>query len=65
MQIEIDEKEYELLTQLVESQIRELHPMIRRCRVYRTTDALKDDLRTLEQFSARLKQLADASYEPL
>ncbi len=54
MQLEISKKECEILRDLVESQVRELHPMIRRSRVSSATDALKHDLEEVEQLLEKL-----------
>ena len=54
MQLTLNQEEQRLVTELVESRIRELHPTIRRSRVYQCTDSLKHDLEVLEQVADRL-----------
>jgi len=55
MDLTLDQEEQRLLTELVESRIRELHPTIRRSRVYQCTDSLKRDLEKLECLLERLQ----------
>ena len=49
MYVEIDEQQRQMIVELIESRIRELHPTIRRSRVSACTDSLKEDLSKLEQ----------------
>ena len=56
MAIELNEEELSLLTDLVESRVAELHPTIRRSRVYTCTDSLKRDLEVLQGMLERLRQ---------
>ena len=58
MQLELDDQERILVSELVEARIRELHPTIRRSRVYECTEALKQDLEKLEQLWERLRASA-------
>lgn len=55
MYIEINQKEKQILVDLVESRMRELHPTIRRCRVSTVTDELKLDLKEIEQLLEKLQ----------
>lgn len=56
MAIELNQEELSLLTELVESRVEELHPTIRRSRVYTCTDSLKHDLEVLQGLLERLRQ---------
>ena len=56
MVIEVNEEELQLLTDLVESRAKELHPTIRRSRVHECTDSLKHDLEVMEGLLVRLQQ---------
>jgi len=60
MNLDIDEKEFKILRDLVESQSRELHPMIRRSRVSSATDELKHDLEDVERLLEKLKAAFEA-----
>jgi hypothetical protein len=50
MQLDISDKEKQILTELLESRVRELHPTIRRSRVSTVTDELKHDLEDIERY---------------
>ena len=56
MQLTIDAEEHKLITELVESRIRELHPTIRRNRLHQVHDDLKHDFEVLEHLQQRLMQ---------
>ena len=58
MQLDLDSQEQVLVSELVEARIRELHPTIRRSRVYECTEALKQDLEKLERLLERLRESA-------
>ena len=60
MNLDIDEKEIKILSDLVESHARELHPMIRRSRVSSATDDLKHDLEDVERLLEKLKAAVEA-----
>ena len=60
MNVNITGKEAQILADLVESQMRELHPMIRRSRVSSATDELKHDLEDAERLLEKLKAAIEA-----
>ena len=55
LELTLDREELRLLAELVESRIHELHPTIRRSRVYQCTEELKQDLEVLERLRERLE----------
>ena len=55
MEIDLSKEELSLLTEMVESRVEELHPTIRRSRVYTCTDSLKHDLEVLQGLLERLQ----------
>jgi hypothetical protein len=61
MQLMINEEEHKLISELVDSRIQELHPTIRRSRLYQVHDDLKHDLQVLENLQRRLKQADQAA----
>ena len=58
MQLEVTKEEHDILIDLVESRARELHPTIRRSRVYSVTDELKHDLETMTTLLEKLQKVA-------
>lgn len=64
MKMEIDNKERELLTDLVQSRVSEIHPEIRRSMDHTFKDQLKQDLEQLERLLARLRSLDDSKSAP-
>ena len=63
MHVEISQKEQQILLDLLESRVRELHPTIRRSRVSEVTDELKCDLEDIERLLERLRS-ATTDNEP-
>lgn len=57
MNLEIDQKDRELVTGLVEARISELHAEIRRSMQHEFKDELKADLDRFEKLLTRLKSL--------
>ena len=57
MQLELTNEQMEIVEDLVESRIREIHPEIRRSRVHTVHDELKQDLETLRDLLAYLKEV--------
>ena len=55
MQLDISDKEKRILTELLESRVRELHPTIRRSRVSTVTDELKHDLEDIERLLEKVQ----------
>ena len=55
MQLDISDKEKQILTELLESRVRELHPTIRRSRVSSVTDELKHDLEDIERLLKKVQ----------
>ena len=55
MMIDVNDEELTLLAELLASRIQELHPTIRRSRVYACTDGLKRDLEVLQKLLQRLQ----------
>jgi hypothetical protein len=55
MQLDISDKEKQILTELLESRVRELHPTIRRSRVSTVTDELKHDLEDIERLLKKVQ----------
>lgn len=55
MQLEISEKEQQVLTELLESRVRDLHPTIRRSRVASVTDELKRDLEDIKRLLEKVR----------
>jgi hypothetical protein len=60
MQFEISPKERDLLVDLVEGRIHELHPEIRRSMDHDYKDNLRQELRCFEELLSRLKPEAAA-----
>jgi len=58
--LQINDEERMLLTDLVESRMRELHPEIRRSMDHEFTDRLKHELECFQALSERLKELVSA-----
>jgi hypothetical protein len=61
MLIEIEDEAYPILSGLVESRLRELHPEIRRSQHTEFRDHLKHELEVLERLSAVLKRAGGAT----
>ena len=59
MHLILNEVERSLIRELVEARIRELHPTIRRSRVYECTQGLKQDLENLERLLEQLPESKD------
>ena len=58
MQLDISDKEQRILSELLDSRVRELHPTIRRSRVSTVTDELKHDLEDVEQLLEKVRNAA-------
>jgi len=63
MQIEMSQRQLELLTQLVDSRVSELHPQIRRSRTHTYHDQLQEDLDVLRELHQRLQEASGAQQE--
>lgn len=61
MNLELDDKERELLTGVVERRVSELHPEIRRTMDHNYKDDLKRDLECLVALLERLKSLGNSN----
>ena len=55
-EITLNDEELQLVTELLDSRIGELHPTIRRSRVYHVTDSLKHDMETLQALAKRFHE---------
>jgi Ribonuclease G/E len=55
MELEISQKERQMLIELLESRMSELHPTIRRSRVSSVTDELKHDLEDVERLLEKVR----------
>ncbi len=55
MQLELTDRERELLAELIESRIGELHTEIRRAMDYKFKDQLKDQMEAYRKLLARLQ----------
>ena len=56
--LELNDEQYRLLAELVESRIRELHPEIHHTRTYTYRDELKHELETLRALQEMLLETA-------
>ncbi len=63
MKLELDNKQRDLLVDLMESRVSELHPEIRRSMDHTYKDHLKQDLESFEELLERLKSLDEAERE--
>lgn len=61
MRLEIKEEEYDLLVDMLEARVEELHPEIRHSKDHDFKDHLKHDLRCLSELLQRLKACAPVS----
>jgi len=62
MQIEMSQRQLELLTQF-DSRVSELHPQIRRSRTHTYHDQLQEDLDVLRELHQRLQEASGAQQE--
>ncbi len=58
MTLQLTPQERDLLLDIIDSRIKELHPEIRRCQVSSYRDQLKEQLSCFESLLQRLKSLA-------
>lgn len=53
--VDLSPEELKILATLVDSRIREIHPEIRRSRIWTVTDELKHDLKDMERLLDKLE----------
>lgn len=61
MQVDISPKERQILVELLDSRMRDLHPTIRRSRVSTVTDELKHDLEDVQRLLKKMQETADST----
>ena len=64
MKIDVTSEQLELLQQLVDSRLSEIHPEIRRSRTYTVHDELRHDLDVLRDLQQRLHSQGCAPASP-